>query len=92
MIVPNPSGSSVDISRPFTPREAYAGGLTDRELRDDRFVRLFRGVYIDRAVTRTLAVRASAALRIAPPAAMISHHTAAVLWGRHGPRGSRPSI
>jgi len=88
MIDPNRSSAGVDVSRPFTPREAYAVGLTDRGLRDDRFVRLFRGVYVDRATTRTLAVRATAALRIAPPAAMISHHTAAVLWGGTVPRQS----
>ena len=69
------------LDRPFTRAEAYAGGLTDRDLRSDRFVRVFRGVYIDRATTRTAVIRAQAALRIAPPSAVVSHHTAAVIWG-----------
>src|SRR6478735_3798999 len=75
-----PSGGLV-LNRPFTRAEAYAGGLTDRDLRSDRFVRVFRGVYIDRATTRTAVIRAQAALRIAPPSAVVSHYTAAVIWG-----------
>jgi hypothetical protein len=75
-----PSGGPV-LDRPFTRGEAYASGLTDRDLRSDRFVRVFRGVYFDRSITRTAVVRAQAALRIAPPSALVSHHTAAVIWG-----------
>ena len=37
-----PSGGLV-LDRPFTRAEAYAGGLTDRDLRSDQFVRVFRG-------------------------------------------------
>jgi hypothetical protein len=75
-----PSGGLV-LGRPFTRAEAYAGGLTDRDLRSDQFVRVFRGVYIDRATTRTAVIRAEAALRIAPRSAVVSHQTAAVIWG-----------
>ena len=75
-----PSGGLV-LDRPFTRADAYASGLTDRDLRSDRFVRVFRGVYLNRATTRTAAIRAQAALRIAPPSALVSHHSAAVIWG-----------
>ena len=74
--------TGLDVSRPFTRAEALAAGLTEQQLRDAAtVVRLFRGVYVGRATTRTLAVRTRAALRIAPPSAMASHETAAVLWG-----------
>ncbi|MEP6630361.1 MAG: hypothetical protein ABJA89_07805 [Lapillicoccus sp.] len=74
--------AALDVTRPFTRAEALAAGLTDQHLGDaTTFVRIFRGVYVGRATTRTLAVRTRAALRIAPPSAMASHETAAVLWG-----------
>jgi len=69
-----------DPSKPFTRAEGIDGGLTVRQLRGRDVVRLFRNVYISRSVTRTLAVRAKAALLIAPEGALISHHTAALLW------------
>ena len=71
-----------DPTKPFTRAEGIDGGLTVRQLRGRDVVRLFRNVYISRSVTRTLAVRAKAALLIAPEGAVISHHTAALLW--HG--------
>lgn len=78
----------VDLSRPFTRDEAYASGLTDRDLRSARYVRIFRNVYVQRSTTRTLATRTEAALRVAPPSAIASHHTAALLWGGTVPRSS----
>jgi len=69
-----------DPTEPFTRAEGLKGGLTVRQLRGRDFVRLFRNVYISRSVTRTITVRAKAALLIAPDGAVISHHTAALVW------------
>lgn len=70
-----------DPSQPFTRAEALAAGVTPWELRSRRFVRLHRNVYVARTTPRTLSLRARAVLRIAPPGTVISHDTAAVLWG-----------
>ncbi len=83
-----PTSVGPDPSRPFTRADALAAGLTDDDLRSDTVVRLFRGVYVGRAATRTLLVRAQAALRVAPASAMVSHHTAAALWGGAVPQQS----
>ena len=84
-----PSGRPVmDTTRPFTRSEAKRWGLSDRDLTSPRFVRLFHNVYVDRQRTRTLPLRVEAALRVAPPTAMASHHTAALLWGGAVPRHS----
>lgn len=63
-----------------------AAGITPWQLRSRDFVRLHRNVYVDRHTPRTLAVRAVAALRLAPSGTVVSHETAALLWG-----GSVPS-
>lgn len=86
MTTPAHASPLLDATRPFVRAEANAVGITDEDLRDgDRFVRIFRGVYVGRSTTRTLAVRARAALRIAPSNAIVSHHTAALLWGGSAP-------
>ena len=80
---------ALDLTRPCTRAEANAAGMTDEDLRNtDVVVRIFRGVYVGRSTTRTLAVRARAALCIAPPSAMVSHHTAAGVWGGSVPAQS----
>jgi hypothetical protein len=81
-------GPALDTARPFTRSEALNQGLTDRDLSSASFVRLFRNVYVDRQTTRTLPLRVEGALRVAPPTAMASHHTAALLWGGTVPRQS----
>jgi len=81
-------GPALDTTRPFTRSEALNQGLTDHDLSSASFVRLFRNVYVDRQTTRTLPLRAEGALRVAPPTAMASHHTAALLWGGTVPRQS----
>jgi hypothetical protein len=83
-----PTSVGPDPLRPFTRADALAAGLTDDDLRSDTVVRVFRGVYVGRAATRTLSVRAQAALRVAPASAMVSHHTAAALWGGAVPQQS----
>jgi len=73
----------VDLSQPFTLAAARKMGLSKRELYSDSYVRLFQGVYVSRRTTRTLALRARGALVVAPKPSVVSHQTAATLWGGH---------
>lgn len=70
-----------DPLRPFTRPEGLAAGLTPWPLRGREFARLHRNIYVARRAPRTLALRAQAALRLAPPGSVVSHETAALLWG-----------
>ncbi len=78
----------LDPGAPFTVAAGMDEGLTRTELESVQFVRLFHGVYIARAVTRTLLVRTRAALLVAPSSAVVSHHTAALLYGGYVPASS----
>ena len=66
---------------PFTRQRALTAGLTDADLTGGGYHQLFWGVYIASSVTVTLVVRSLAALMVAPAGAIVSHHTAARLWG-----------
>jgi hypothetical protein len=79
----------LDLRTPFTSAEAAAAKISRRRLTSAEFVRLFQGIYISRNVTRTVKIRATAALRLAPPVAIISHHTATLLWGGAVPGSSK---
>lgn len=81
-------GDRFDPRVPFTRADGLAAGISEWQLRGTAYVRLFRNVYVAREVTRTLAVRARAALLAAPPGSTVSHHTAAVLWGGIVPASS----
>lgn len=77
---------SFDVRQPFTRAEALAAGLTSYELGTAAFVRVFHGVYVAREVPRTLVVRTRAALKAVPyDDAVISHESAAQLWGASVP-------
>ncbi len=76
-----PERPSFDPLRPFTRPEGLAAGLTAWQLRGREFARLHRNVYVARRAPRTLALRAEAVLRLAPPGSVVSHATAALLWG-----------
>ena len=78
----------LDPTQPFTRTQALTAGLTDAELRRRDFVRLYRGVYLSRQAPASLEVRARGALLLAPSTAVISHHTAAALWGGSVPHSS----
>jgi very-short-patch-repair endonuclease len=65
---------------PFTRKRALIAGLTDADLTGARYQQLFWGVYISSTVKVTLVVRALAALMVAPPGSIVSHHSAASLW------------
>lgn len=77
-----------DPRLPFTRAEALAAGLTDVQLAGARYQQVFRGVHLDAAVAPTLVLRSLAALTIAPKGAVVTHHTAARLWGGVPPDSS----
>jgi hypothetical protein len=60
---------------------ALAAGITDKQLRRPDVVRLSRDTYIPRSFAGDLAARIAAVLLTAPPGAVVSHVTAALLWG-----------
>jgi very-short-patch-repair endonuclease len=60
---------------------ARAAGITDKQLRHQDVVRLSRDTYLPRAMTRDLPARIAAVLLTAPASAVVSHATAAALWG-----------
>jgi hypothetical protein len=73
--------SVLDDTSPFSRAEARAAGLTDRVLGGPRYRKVFTGVYVSSSIPDTLVVRCKAALKVAPDDAVVSHHTAARLWG-----------
>src|SRR3712207_661257 len=60
---------------------ARAAGISDKQLRHRDVVRLSRDTYLPRAVADQLPARIEAVLLSAPPNAVVSHATAAALWG-----------
>ena len=73
---------------PFTRAEAIAAGVTDLELAGARYQRVLRGVHVLATVEPTLVLLLLAALTIAPKGAVVTHHTAARLWGGIPPDSS----
>lgn len=71
------SSHALHTRRPFTRADALAAGVSAKMLRGSRFRRLFRGIYIDSAVTVDDVVRTAAALALHPPDAFASHLSAA---------------
>ncbi|MBM7806235.1 very-short-patch-repair endonuclease [Geodermatophilus bullaregiensis] len=60
---------------------ALEGGTTERQLRHPAVVRLSRDTYLPRSLAAETSARFAAVLLTAPPGAVLSHHTAAALWG-----------
>lgn len=73
---------------PFTRAEAQRAGIDDHALAGTAYQQLFWGVHIAADVAPTLVIRALAALTIAPAGAVVTHHTAARLWGGSPPDSS----
>jgi hypothetical protein len=73
--------AELDLTSPFTRAEARAAGITDRALSGPGFRKVFTSAYVASGVPDTLVVRTKAALKVAPAGAVVSHHTAARLWG-----------
>jgi very-short-patch-repair endonuclease len=66
---------------PTTLALAGQAGITRRQLRHRDVVRLSRDTYLPRALLQDLTVRLDAVLLTAPSNAVVSHVTAATLWG-----------
>lgn len=81
MPIRKPGRRPFTAHRPFLRCEALAAGITDAELAGPQFRQLLWGVHVDSDVLPTLRVRGRAALLIAPGQALLTHHTAATLWG-----------
>lgn len=81
----HPSRSSeptaIDLSGPFLRTTGLECGITQHTLDGPAYVSLFRSVRLRAAIQMTPLVRARAALLVSPEGAVISHHTAAQLWG-----------
>jgi hypothetical protein len=60
---------------------AREAGITDRQLQHPAVARLSRDTYLPRAVVGEPSARLAAVLLTAPPGAVVSHATAAGLWG-----------
>jgi very-short-patch-repair endonuclease len=73
---------------PFTRAEAVAAGISDDELAGPWYQQVFWGVHLAAGVAPTLQLRSLAALTICPAGALITHHTAARLWGGIAPDSS----
>lgn len=81
----NRTTRNLNTRQPFTRKSALAGQMSDSELLSSRYQRIFHGIYIAADVSITVAVRARAALLVAPDGSYASHHTAIALWGGWAP-------
>lgn len=70
-----------DLPVPFTRSQGLAVGLSVDDLCGPGFRRPFHNTYVPADMPLTTAVRARAALHVAPPGAVIARHTGAVLLG-----------
>jgi very-short-patch-repair endonuclease len=69
------------VRRPTNRRRARAEGISDWQLRHDEVVRTSRDTYLPRTASKDLRQRVAAVLMGAPKTAVVSHFTAAALWG-----------
>ncbi|TFV79219.1 DUF559 domain-containing protein [Blastococcus sp. CT_GayMR19] len=69
------------IHRPTDRAGARAAGVTDWQLRHLEVVRSSRDTYLPAAMVDDVRARVAAVLLGAPPTAVVSHVTAAALWG-----------
>jgi hypothetical protein len=69
------------LTGPTTRASARDAGISEKQLRRRDVVRLSRDTYLPVAIAHDLPARVAAVLLTAPPGAVVSHSTAAVLWG-----------
>jgi len=69
------------LTGPTTRAMALEGGIPEKQLRRRDVVRLSRDTYLPAAVSRDLRARIAAVLLTAPDGAVVSHQSAAALWG-----------
>jgi len=75
-------GSPLTVpTAPFLTREGPALGVSRRRLATPEFRPVFAGVSVASMIPDTVVVRAKAALLLAPEGGVISHWTAARVWG-----------
>src|SRR5699024_530263 len=74
---------------PFTASYAIENGITRKTLRGPQYRRLFRGVYIRSDVELDRRIWLRAARLVLPPDAVVSHHSAAWLYGFDARAGRR---
>lgn len=90
---PTPEPAPVlNITRPFTPRDAAAAGLDPKRLRRLGHSPVLRGVWISSSVVVDTRVRALATLLVAGPDSWIRGRTAARLWRGIGPDDGRTHV
>jgi very-short-patch-repair endonuclease len=69
------------LTGPATRAMAHEAGITDRQLQHPGVRRLSRDTYLPQALAGELVSRLAAVMLTAPPGAVVSHTTAATLWG-----------
>jgi very-short-patch-repair endonuclease len=69
------------LAVPATLALAGEAGISRKQLRHRDVVRLSRDTYLPRALLHDVTVRIAAVLLTAPPNAVVSHFTAATVWG-----------
>ena len=80
MMKPRRRQQPFDPRVPFTRAEARIAGLPIATLRGPKFQKVFYDLYVSAAVDITATLRATAALKISPKGAYVSHFTAAEIW------------
>lgn len=69
------------LTGPATGKSAHAAGFTYRDLRHRDVIRISRDTFLPRALAADLGARMAAVLLNAPEQAVLSHSSAAALWG-----------
>ncbi|HUR73624.1 MAG TPA: hypothetical protein VMZ00_05070 [Sporichthya sp.] len=85
-MAPRPFTPAELLTGPFHRRDAYAAGLTDKQLRSPCWRRLFANVHVAASLPLTDEMRFSAVMLAAPPGAVVTGLTAAWLMGVWSPR------
>lgn len=73
--------TSPPLPGPFLRTDAKNLGVSARRLRTSSFRTVFTGVVIDARIPDTVVVRSRAAMLVCPEGGVLSHWTAARLWG-----------
>jgi very-short-patch-repair endonuclease len=80
------------LTGPATRAGALAAGVRDWQLRHADVERLSRDTYLPRVMAGEVRSRLAAVLLTAPPGAVVSHATAAALWGVEIPLQERSDL
>lgn len=73
------------LTSPATRSGARAAGISDWQLRHSDVARMSRDTYVPAALLKKVEARCAAVLLTAPPGTVVSHLTAAALWGLQVP-------